>query len=92
MVAAVVAIAAERSQIDAADERDLAVDDHELLVVAVHRALVRVELAAYAGSAEELLAHGADIGATWREGRKRRPSPQQHANLDSLGQLCQQVT
>jgi hypothetical protein len=30
-------------EVDAADEADLAVDDHELLVVAMHRPLARVE-------------------------------------------------
>ena len=37
------AVARERGEVDPADERDLVVDDHELLVMAVHRALARVE-------------------------------------------------
>ena len=57
MIAAVEAIAAERGQVDPADERDLAVDDHELLVVAMHRALVGVERALHARAADELVAH-----------------------------------
>ena len=63
MIARVEAVAAERGQVDAADERDLAVDDHELLVVAVHRALVRVERAPDPRAAHELLAHAAHRGA-----------------------------
>ena len=43
VVARVEPVAAERGQVDPADERDLAVDDHELLVVAVHRPLAGVE-------------------------------------------------
>ena len=46
VLVAVEAIAAERGQVDPADEGDLVVDDHELLVVAVHRTLAHVELAA----------------------------------------------
>ena len=57
MVAGVEAIAAERGEVDAADERDLAVDDHQLLVVAMHRPLVRVERASHARAADQLVAH-----------------------------------
>jgi len=43
MVAGVVAVAGLRREIDAADEGDPVVNDDRLLVVAVHRTLVRVE-------------------------------------------------
>jgi hypothetical protein len=69
MVAAVVAIAAERGEVDAADEGEFAVDDHELLVVAVHRALVRVERASHARSADQLIARLAGGRPVGREER-----------------------
>ena len=43
--AGVVAVARERREVDAADEGELVVDDHELLVVAVHHPRARVQLA-----------------------------------------------
>jgi len=57
MIAVVEAIASQRCQIDASHERDLTVDYHELLVVAVHRALANVERALNAGSTDELVTH-----------------------------------
>ena len=42
----VVAVAGERGQVDPADERDLVVDDHELLVVAVHHPAVQASSSA----------------------------------------------
>ena len=91
MVAAVEAVAAERGDVDAADERDLVVDDHELLVVAVHRALVGVERAVHARSAHEPLARIAHGRAVGREQRQRRAAPQQHPDVDSLGQIAEQI-
>jgi hypothetical protein len=91
MLAGVEAVAAQRRDVDAADERDLAVDYHELLVVAVHRALVRVQRAAHARAARQPLAHVAHGRTVGREHRKRRAAPQQHAHVDALGQLAEQV-
>ena len=91
MLAVVEAVATERCQVDPADEGDLAVDDHELLVMAVHRALICVDLAANARSVCELLAHPAHGRAVGREEGQRRAAPQQHPDVDSLGQLGEQV-
>jgi hypothetical protein len=91
MVVRVKAIATERGQIYPADERDLAVDDDELLVVTMHRALVKIERALHACAAYELLAHAAHGRARWREDRQWRPSPQQHPYFDALGQLTKQI-
>src|SRR5205085_7301196 len=53
VLARVEAVALERRQVDAADERELTVDDHELLVMAVHRPLPGVECVADARAAGE---------------------------------------
>ena len=91
MLGRVVAITAEVRQVDAADEGDLVVDHDELLVVAVHRALVRVQRGLDARPAHELVAPLAHGGAARREHRHRRAGPQQHANVDRLGRLAQQL-
>ena len=69
MVARVVAVAVERRQVDTADEGEIAVDDHELLVVAVHRPLVRVEPVADACAAGEPFECVAHVSAVWPEER-----------------------
>ena len=91
MITGVETIAAERGQVDAPDERDLAVDDHQLLVVAMHRPLVRIKRALHAGAAGQLLAHAPDRRTSRREGPHRRSCPQQHPNLDALGQIAEQI-
>ena len=87
----VVAVAGQRRQVDAADERDLVVDDHELLVVAVHHPRARVELALDLRAAHEPLARGLDLGAARLEDRHRRAGPHDHAHRDALGGLGQQL-
>jgi hypothetical protein len=56
-------VAGEVGQVDATDERHLVVHDHELLVVAVHRPLVRVERALHAVPAAELVAQPPHVSA-----------------------------
>ena len=75
------AVARQRREVDPADERDLAVDDHELLVVAVHRPLARVQLAADARPVHELVARGSRTARARLEQRHRRAGPQQHAHV-----------
>ena len=91
MIAGIETIAAERGQVDTPDERDLAVHDDELLVVAVHRALVEIKRALNARAADQLLAHVAHGRARRREDRKRRSPPQQYPDLHSLGQLGEKI-
>ena len=90
MITGVKTIAAERGQVDTPDERDLAVHDDQLLVVAMHRPLVEIKRALHARAADELLAHAAHGRTSRREDRQRR-SPQQHPDLDSLGQITEQI-
>ena len=84
MVARVEPVAAERGEVDPADERGLAVDDDELLVVAVHRPLVCVERERDARAVRERVADGGDAAPVGVEERQRRSRPRQHAYLDAL--------
>src|SRR5512132_2347876 len=59
MATAVEAIAGFRGKVDSADEGDAVVDHDRLLVVAVHRPLLRIERAADLGPGAEVLAHPA---------------------------------
>ena len=91
MPGAVETVAREIREVDAAHERQLVVDDHELLVMAVQRPLVRVERAhdgAALHSASRTLAHGA---ARHRIHRQGRPAPEQHAHGHAAGGVREQV-
>ena len=87
----VVAVAGERGEVDAADERDLVVDDHELLVVALHHPAVRVELALDLRPLHQRVALGLDEPTTGLEDGHGRARPHEHADRDPLGGLAQQV-
>jgi hypothetical protein len=89
MLGRVIPITAEVGQIDPADKSDLVVDNDELLVVAVHRALLRVQRGLDTRPAHELIAPPAHRGPARREHRHRRAGPQQHANVDRLCRLAQ---
>ena len=91
MIAGVETVPAERGQIDAPDERDLAIHDRQLLVMTMHRPLMRIERALHPGAADQLLAHAAHRRTSWRESPHRRSRPQQHPNLDALRQLTEQI-
>ena len=91
MITGVETVPAERGQVDAPDERDLAVDDHQLLVVAMHRPLMRVKRAPHSSAANQLFADTADGRASRREGPQRRSCPQQNPDLDSLSQITKQI-
>jgi hypothetical protein len=89
MLGRVITITAEIRQIDPADKRELVIDHDELLVVAVHRALVRVQRRLDPRPAHELIASRAHRRSPRREHGRRSPRPQQHANVDRLGRLAQ---
>ena len=92
VLARVVAVAGQRGQVDPADERDLVVDDHDLLVVAVHLAPVGVQHALDPGAAHELVARGSLTSRAARlEHRHRRAGPDEHADGDALGGLGEQL-
>jgi hypothetical protein len=60
-------------------------------VTAMHRALVGVERASHVRSADELLAYAADGRTSRREDGQRRSLPQQHPDLESLGQVAEEI-
>jgi hypothetical protein len=91
VIGGVEAVASERCQVDPPDERELAVDDHELLVMAVHWALVGVERALHPSATDQLLAYSANRRPCGREDGHWRAAPQQHPHLHALGQLAEQV-
>jgi hypothetical protein len=57
----------------------------------MHRPLVRIKRALHARAADQLLAHTAHSRTSRREHPHRRSRPQQHPDLDPLGQLTQQI-
>ncbi len=84
-------IAAEAGQVDPADEGDLVVDDHELLVVAVGEALVTVEHALDPRPGAELLAALPDGRAGRLEHRDGRPGPDEDPDGHPFGQLAEEA-
>ena len=87
VVAPVEAVARLGGEVDAADERDAVVDDDRLLVVAVHRPLLRVERALDLRAAHEAIAHLPHVSARGTEERQRRACPHEDAHVDALRQL-----
>ena len=75
-------IAGVVGQIDAADERELAVDHDRLLVVTVERMLARVGLAPDPRPADEGLHRLADLRAGGMEGGHGRAGPDQDPHID----------
>ncbi len=59
--------------------------------MAMHRALVEIERALNARAPDELLAHAAHSRPSRRKDRHWRSSPQQHPDVDSLGQVPEQI-
>ena len=92
MVARVEAIARVIGHVDATHERDLAVDDHRLFVVAMEGMLARVGLAADPGAAGQLLDPFAHLLAGGVKGGHGRTRPHEHSDVDPLGGLGQQLS
>ena len=90
MDAVIESLPAERRQVDAADERNAVVDDHELLVVAVHGALLRVERHRDSRPGDELVAHLPYLAAVGMEERQRRARPREDPHVDALGRIGEQ--
>ena len=67
------AVGAQRGQVKAADERDLVVDDQQLLVVAVEQVLVGVQGARDAVDRVETPGRGRIVGARGMDHRQQRP-------------------
>jgi hypothetical protein len=84
-------IAGFRGQVDSADEGDAVVDDDRLLVVAVHRPLLRIERAADLRAGTEALAHPSYRPPRGPKHRQRRSRPDKHTHLDLLSELSQKI-
>ena len=91
VIARVVAVAGLGGEIDAADERHPVVDHDRLLVMAVHRPLVRVEAALNLRSRDQAIPHLPYRVPGRAEQRQRCPGPHEHSHLDALGKFGQQV-
>ena len=91
MLGRVPPVARERREVDAADVRDLVVDDDRLLVVTVHRPLAVVQRDADAGASSERVAHRPNVAARGLEERQRRARPCEDANLDALRELGEEL-
>ncbi len=73
------------------DERDRFVDHDQLLVVAVHRTVVRVQRRLDPGPRTNSSRPAPTNDRRGAKHRRRSPRPQQHANVDRLGRLTQQL-
>ena len=91
MVARVEPVAGVVGHVDAADERDFAVDDHRLFVMAVERVLARIDLAADPRAADQVVDALAHLLARRVKRRHRRARPHEHPDVDPLGRLGQQL-
>src|SRR4051794_37938075 len=91
MVTRVESVAFESSEVEAADRRQLVVDDHELLVMAVHRPLAGVECVTDARAAYEPVECLPHLTAVGMEERQRCAGPGEHAHLNTLCRLCEDV-
>ena len=91
MVIGVVSVARLRGEVDAADERDAIVDDDRLLVVAVHRPFFGIEGALDLRVCDQPVSHRRYISPRGSEEGQRRAGPGEHAHVDSLGQLGEEV-
>ena len=92
MVARVETVASEGRQVDAPDERNLSVHDHELLVMTVHGALARVQGALHARTADELLSFTSHPPPRRREDGQRCAGPEQDPDVHPPGELAEQVS
>ena len=91
MSGAVAPIARKVGQVDPAHECHLVVDDHELLVMTMERALVRVESAHDVVVLAELLPDPSHDTPRYRIERQRGAAPQEHPHPRVRGGLGEQV-
>ena len=92
MLLAVVGVSTVEREVDAPDEGDAIVDHDRLLVMAVHEPDAGVELAVDPVSKIEPLDHPPNLSAGRTEDRYRSATPDEHAHVDPLGQLGEQVS
>ena len=84
-------IATVEGEVDPADERDAPVDDDRLLVVAVRESGAAVRVRLDLRVASERVEHLPNVFLRRLEDRERSPFPRQHAYVDSLRELGEEV-
>src|SRR6478672_5245889 len=85
-------ISRQRGEVDAADEGDRVIDDHELLVMAVHAPLAGIQHTLDPAAGRQLRAYRANHLAGGLKRGHRGARPHQHPHLNALGQTSEDVT
>jgi hypothetical protein len=85
------AITRLRGEIDSADERHSIIDDNRLFVMAVHRPFLRIQCALDLRRHTQLLPNPPHLASGGTEERKGSAGPDQHADIDALGQVRQEI-
>ena len=88
VIAGVVTVAGLGGEVDATDERHPVVDHDRLLVMAVHRPLMRVEAALDLRPRDQPIPHLPHRLPRRTEQRQRCPGPHEHSHLDALGKVA----
>ena len=91
VLSTVPSISRQRGEVDAADEGDRVIDDHELLVMAVHGPLAGIQDTLNPAGGRQLLTDRADHLAGGLKRRQRGSRPQQHPHIDAFGQTSEDV-
>ena len=91
MLIGVEAITRLRGEIDAADERHAVIDDNRLFVMAVHRPFVRIKCALDLRPSTQLLPNPPHVAPRGTEERKGSAGPDQHADIEALGQFREEI-
>ena len=92
MVAAVEAVSGHAREVDAADERRMAVDHDQLLVMTVHRTFLAVGGRADARPVRQPVEVVVDVAPRRPEERERRPGPRKDAHVHALRGVGEQLT
>jgi hypothetical protein len=85
------AITRLRGEIDPADERHAVIDDNRFFVMAVHRPFVRIKCALDLRPSTQLLPNPPHLAPGGTEERKGSAGPDQHADIEALGQFREQI-
>lgn len=87
----VIAITRLRREVDPTDERHAVIYNDRLFVMAVHRALVRVECALDLRMSGEIVADFPHLTSRGTEERQRSAGPDQHTDIETLGEIGKKV-
>jgi hypothetical protein len=85
------AITRLRGEIDPADERHAVIDDNRFFVMAMHRPFVRIKCALDLRPSTQLLPNPAHVAPGGTEERKGSAGPDQHTDIEALGQFREEI-